>query len=112
MVIMSWYIEIILPRIFFRRDLGQVQRCSVGSDADGQTQQHARNNQDFNVRRRSGEQRTGDEQDSADHQAFFTTQLKGEPAAADSADGRAKHHGADHPFLSVCGNLKLVGNEG
>jgi len=28
------------------------------------------------------------------------------------SDGGAEHHGADHPLLSVSGNLELIGNKG
>lgn len=39
-------------------------------------------------------------------------QFKGELVVVDSVDGSVKYYGVDYLFLSVCGNLKFVGNEG
>ena len=43
---------------------------------------------------------------------FYGQSLKELSAAADRTDGGAEHHGADHPLLSVGGNLELIGNKG
>ena len=97
---------------FFWRNFRQIQRSRVGSYANGEAEQHARNEQDFHIRGGGGEQGTGNEQDGANHQAFFTPEFEGEPAAADRADRGAEHHGAYYPFLRMSAYLELVGNKG
>lgn len=76
MVIISWYMEIILPRIFSGAISDRYSGARGRGDAHRQAEQHTGNQQDLDVWRGGREQRTGDEEDGADHQALFRPSLK------------------------------------